>query len=259
MELFDAHTHLQEPKLLGNIENVLKRASEANVSTLASCGTSEKDWSALAAISIKYNQVIPSFGLHPWYIRTVTPDWKEKLRQLLKTHANAGVGETGLDFVMDDPDKPNQITSFEFHLELASVFQRPVSIHCRKAWDALIISLSKFAPLPSGFMIHSCSAPHELIPRLIKLGAFISFSGSVTKSHNKKAKLCATTVPTQRLLAETDSPDLHPAGVARDHPNEPANLPLIIRSLSEIRDVPTDAIAKITYQNALNFFRGTKK
>jgi TatD DNase family protein len=112
-------------------------------------------------------------------------------------------------------------------------------------------------------VIHSYSGAPDLIPALAAHGAFFSFSGSVTRPHNKRARTAVTVVPPDRLLIETDAPDLMPfapaapgtpAAPLSDGPNEPANLPLVRDAVAALRGMPPDELADLTFRNALRAF-----
>ena len=68
MKLFDSHCHLQDPRISEDLHSVMNRASMAGVSAMLCCGTSEQDWDKVIEISQKYESVIPTFGIHPWFI-----------------------------------------------------------------------------------------------------------------------------------------------------------------------------------------------
>jgi TatD DNase family protein len=112
-------------------------------------------------------------------------------------------------------------------------------------------------PLPSGFVIHSYSGPVELIRPLTELGAHFSFSGTVTWSRNRRAHEAAVAVPADRLLIETDSPDLPPSpedGAAPIALNEPANLPRVLRAVASLRGITAEELAAITWANTSRLF-----
>ena len=58
-----------------------------------------------------------------------------------------------------------------------------------------------------------------------------------------------TSVPTDRILVETDSPYLAPQPV-RGKPNEPANVAHTVRALAEARGETFDELASATHANA---------
>ena len=119
-------------------------------------------------------------------------------------------------------------------------------------------------PLSAGFLCHSYSGSADLIPELVQLGGHFSFSGAVTFSRNKRGRLSAAAVPSDRLCAETDAPDIlpympdqpPPAGTAERPPNEPAHLTYVLRALAEIRGEAVDRIAALTFENACRLFGG---
>jgi TatD DNase family protein len=80
-----------------------------------------------------HSRIIPSLGLHPWYINERTSSWFEKLRTTL-TSTQCSLGEIGLDRWIEGYDSAAQEDVFIQQLALASAANRPVSIHCLKAW-----------------------------------------------------------------------------------------------------------------------------
>jgi TatD DNase family protein len=63
----------------------------------------------------------------------------------------------------------------------------------------------------------------------------------------------AVAVSEDRLLIETDSPDLTPDG-APSEINEPANCVLGLNKLAGLRSLSPERMAKITYENACRIF-----
>lgn len=66
MKLFDAHCHLQDPRILSKTPQLIKTAQEAGVVCFAVNGVSEQDWQLVKEMSETHPSVIPCFGLHPW-------------------------------------------------------------------------------------------------------------------------------------------------------------------------------------------------
>ena len=240
----DAHNHLQDIRFNGMRSGIIEDMLKVGITRCVVNGTSPQDWSAVAHLATVHPDIIiPSFGLHPWHLDATqtAPDWLEKLKALLETNPHAGIGECGLDRGMENFDIELQIKTFSSQLRLATDLNRPLSIHCVRAWG-LLIEILESTPLPTrGFLLHSYGGSAELIPHLVKLGAYFSFSGSILHQHKQKARDTFAQVPADRLLIETDAPNMRPPENSLTHPlperlNHPANLPAIQRQATEFLD-----------------------
>lgn len=250
MKLFDAHCHLQNDALFPNHGKIMERAGAAGIEKLAVCGTNSEDWKKVFQCSEKYPQVVPSIGIHPWF---VSSDWKisfQSLEKLLRENPSAGVGETGLDFQERFVNRAEQEASFAAHLDLAHKLNRPVAVHCVKAWGRLVEILREHS-YPR-VILHAFGGAAELIPELAGLNCFFSFCGSVTNPRAKRVRLAAAAVPADRLLIETDSPDFPSAGC--NSPNEPANLIHVARAIAGLRGVSVEETASLTLSNGAKLF-----
>jgi TatD DNase family protein len=253
MRLYDAHCHLQEPELAPVLAEAMQRAAATGVVGLMCCGTAERDWGRVALVCSEYPGVAPSYGLHPWYVAERSPDWLDRLTQVLK--AGSGVGEIGLDHGLETFDAQVQALVFEQQLDLADRLGRPVSVHCRKAFGALSDIMRRRGPLKHGGVLHSYSGAADLVPFFVERGFHISFSGSIANPRNRRGRASLAAVPGERLLIETDCPAINPAGAATAV-NEPANLAIVLKAVAEVRGAPQEAIAELTYANALRLFGG---
>ena len=106
MELVDAHDHLQDGRFAGKQDDLVAAAVRAGVVRLVVNGTGEADWQDVADLARRHPQVIPSFGLHPWYLGRRTPDWCGTLARFVDTTPGSAVGEIGLDrWMLQNPDR----------------------------------------------------------------------------------------------------------------------------------------------------------
>jgi TatD DNase family protein len=262
MKLFDAHCHLQNARIFPFLDDVMSRATEAGVIGLMCCGISEADWLLLPDIAHRFPQVRLSFGLHPWYMGDRSDRWLDTLKRVLAMTPSA-VGEIGLDHVLDKSTFADQESVFLTQLHLANELQRPVTLHCRRAWGRMIDLLDEKGWPAYGVVLHSYSGPSELIPPLVRRGAFFSFSGAITFDRNLNGRETVKAVPLDRLLIETDAPDLWPnlnqdrsafKDITGKPVNEPANLTLIAQTVADLRGLPAEELAAITFQNATTLF-----
>jgi len=263
MRTFDAHCHLKDDRLMHGLDDILSRARTAGVEGMLCCGTMENDWQAVSDISHIHASagVLPSFGLHPWHVTDRSQRWLGNLEKFLLAIPCAGVGEIGLDRAIENSSFDDQEAVFIEQLDLAIAMKRHVSIHCRRAWDALPRLLANRCPLPRGFVVHSFSGGPELVRPLADMGGYFSFSGSITRSGNKKGHKALAAVPPDRLLIETDSPDLLPvfpdkAENSLNSPNEPANLRCILRKAADLLGKSEAELAEQTWRNASHLLLG---
>lgn len=237
----DAHNHLQDARFNGIRSRVIAEMLECGITRCVVNGTSPTDWKQVAQLAEQYPElIIPSFGLHPW--QKPTDGWLDELLHYLDTIPHACIGECGLDRWIKGYDLESQKEIFTAQLEIAAERNLPLSIHCLKAWGPLIEILESH-PLPErGFLLHSYGSSAELVPRLTKLGAHFSFSGYFLHPRKSKAIEAFQAVPSDRLLLETDAPDMLPPETAISHPleegvNHPANLTLISDTTSRKLDI----------------------
>ncbi|KAL3522452.1 hypothetical protein ACH5RR_015286 [Cinchona calisaya] len=212
MKLFDAHCHLQDPRIYNISHQLIKTAQDAGVIHISVNGVCEKDWQLVKEMSESHLCVIPNFGLHPWFIPHRTPNWLNLLKEFLESTPEAAVGEIGLDKApwASHVDYTEQVEVFRQQLQLAKDINRPASIHCVEAFDDMIEILKSFAPFPSGFLLHSYIGCAELVPQLAELGAYFSISGHLMPMEESKAQKILQAIPLERILLETDAPDALP-------------------------------------------------
>ena len=261
MRLFDAHCHLQDGRLLPGIEAVVGRAHRAGVSAMACCGTAQDDWDDVKRVAARFPEIVPCFGLHPWYMERRSAEWRTVLRECLRD-PRAAVGEIGIDHAVKDVDRDEQRQVFLDQMRLAAELDRPANVHCRRAWGLLIAILRELGGFRPGLIVHSYSGAADLFPELSELGAHFSFSGAVTHDRNVRGRKARQAAPLDRLLIETDAPDLMPAipgADAADPPseavNEPANLIHVLRCAADLRRLPPERVAEITWENGCRLYR----
>lgn len=220
-------------------------------------GTREDDWPAVAALAAREDWVLPSFGLHPWYVNERSPLWKEKLLAQLDAHPGCGVGEIGLDRWIAGFDIESQTRCFRWQLAIAAERNLPATIHCIRASGALwdIIRCDR---LPErGFLLHAYGGPAEMTEDFVKRGAYFSFPPYFLHARKAAQRAAFQSLPIDRILMETDAPDLAPPVESNPHPldsglNDPRNITTAYRALAALRGVP---LAELSAQVAKNFTR----
>lgn len=262
MKLYDAHNHLQDDRFGGRQHELLAVCERAGVVRMVVNGACEEDWPQVLALARESKTVLPSFGVHPWYLQERTPDWLKALNQFLDAAPRA-VGEIGLDRWKPDLPYEGQEEAFLAQLHVAAERNLPVSVHCLQAWGRLHDLLRENQRPACGFVLHSFGGPVEMVPVLARLGAYFSFPGYYLQDRKLKQRETFKQVPPERLLVETDAPDqhlpedkiLHPLSGTNGKPlNHPANLPAVYAGLAAWLGEPMESLAARVEENFLRVF-----
>lgn len=253
MQFFDTHCHLQDERFKNDADTIISQAIDDGVEYFVCCGSSESDWGDVANLARNWKQIIPAFGIHPWYQKCRSTKWQEHLRYHLHEFPEAAVGEIGLDHRHTSDDWNEQKSLFIQQLQLAAELNRPVSIHCLKAWGDLISAFSSVPELPDVIVLHSFSGSLEMAAVLEKMGCYFSFSGAVTHDNHTKIRKAAQSVRVERLLLETDSPDIAPMGY--NGYTRPSAILQINKAVASLRGLNELEMADIVFKNARRCFK----
>jgi TatD DNase family protein len=269
MNLYDAHNHLQDERFGGRQNDRVAEARAAGVVHMVVNGSCAEDWPQVAELARRFpDLVIPSFGLHPWYVPERKDDWREQLARWLDTTPGAVMGEIGLDRWKPDLPWDDQEEAFIFQLDEAATRNVPVSIHCLQAWGRLVELLEQFPRPACGFVLHSYGGSEELIDRLAPLGAYFSLPGYYAHDRKARQRDVFRHVPPDRLLIETDAPDQLLPPDRQSHPlsgpdgkplNHPANLGAVYAFAAELLGQEPTALAALVEQNFLRLFGPARK
>ena len=257
MTLFDSHAHCDDARYNseyeGGTDKLIKDCFESGVVNIINIGTCIENSRASIELAHKYEGVYASCGIHPCEAlgRDEVDGIICELERLLYDEKAVAIGEIGLDYHWQDVPRDIQLLYFEKQMELAKKLNIPVIIHDREAHGDCIEMIKKFPEVKGVF--HSFSGSSEMARELVKLGWYISFSGTVTFKNARVPKEACVVVPSDRLLIETDSPYLAPTP-HRGTINMPSYVRLTCEEIARLRGVEPEEIAKITMENAKQLF-----
>lgn len=249
-ELFDSHLHLTDEQFKGEVDQVIRRAREANVTRMVTVASDAKD-SLAARDAARQHGIFSTAGIHPHAASTFTVSSMDSIRSLLDEPEVVAVGETGLDFHYDNSPHAIQRESFEAHLDLARDTGRPIVVHARSADTDMVEVLQRRGRTVRG-VLHCFTGGDELLEAGLEAGWFFSFGGVVTfKSFAGGSQV--RRVPWDRLMIETDSPYLAPVPM-RGRRNEPAFIRHCCAVVAALRGSTFDETAKRTTRSAIDFY-----
>jgi len=255
---YDAHCHYQDARLSSWFADRGETVQGLGICKAVVNGTKPEDWKDVSKMASEFGYVIPSYGLHPWFVDGAYEDALGDLENRLD-ESLAPIGEIGLDRWIQDYDIELQKAAFIYQLRLAKRKKVPVTIHCLRAWGMLLEILQEEGPLETGFLLHSYGGPVEMVPRFSSIGAYFSISGYFALEEKKSKREAFRAAPLDRLLVETDCPDmLGPGSVCPERLNNGANVPSnligIYEFASELLGMDSIEFRKIVESNFLQLF-----
>ncbi len=255
MEWVDTHAHLDDARLMPELDQFLEQARRAGVVRVIAVGTTADTSLACVSLSQQYPMVAAAVGIQPNYCGEAQPDDWQQIEHLVKQPGVVAIGETGLDRYWDDAPFDVQQDYFDRHLRLSQQTGLPFIVHMRDCQEDVLVMLHdahRRGPLRG--VMHSYTGDLAGAMECVALGLYISFAGMVTYKKSGDLRDVACQVPAERLLVETDSPYLSPEPHRGMRPNHPALMVHTAQCLAQVRDVSLSEFAAITRQNTRDLF-----
>lgn len=252
MRLVDAHCHLESEHFSHDLDGIMERARSAGIVKLVTASITPGQWQLSRDLAGRYPEVEFAMGIHPWYIRE---SYRADIPALAegKTLGAVAIGEIGLDRKNEVVDFDLQLDFFESQLAIARETNLPVVIHCRGAFNELILSLKRIGAPEAGGIIHSFSGSPELADELMRFGLSFSMGGTLTFRNSRKRAAVLKRIYPGHFLLETDSPDIPPVQ-KHGEINYPHYITYNIQAAAEITGDPADTVAEHTTRNAARIF-----
>ena len=255
MQLVDTHVHINFDVFQGNLNSLKQRWQEAGVVHLIHSCVEPKEFQGIQSIADRFPELSFAVGLHPLDVDKWQDDAAREIEQLAASDERVvAIGETGLDFYKADNHR-EQIAVLQEQLRIAKKLDIPVIIHCRDAAAKLKEVLTDFWQREGAVkgVMHCWGGNEEETKWFLDLGFYISYSGIVTFKNAKQVQASAKTVPSDRLLIETDCPFLAPVPY-RGKTNEPSYVLHVAKQIAQLRQTPLETIAEQTTSNACRLF-----
>jgi len=256
------------------LPDVIARARKAGVIEIVVPGTDVKTSKRGVEVAEKIDGVYAAVGIHPHHAhKLITNDELritnelEEIEQLLSHPKVVAVGEVGLDnhtydntvykdYQVDSRFLELQKELFQKQIELAIRYKKSLILHNREAKDDFLqILWEKWVTRLEDKTVFHCCEPDETLLAFAKENKiFIGVDGDVTYSKEKQEFI--KKVPVEMLVLETDSPFLLPEPLRsqKKYPNEPANISIIYKFISQLCAVNIEDLQKTTTDNAHRLF-----
>jgi len=254
MILVDTHAHLDMPQFEEDLEDVLTRSRDKQVSTVITIGTDTLSSKKAIELAEKYDFIWATVGIHPHDAKNFNESTYSILKGLASHPKVVAIGETGLDFYRNLSPHEKQMRAFKSQINLVKELEKPLIIHCRDATSETWQVLKEENGFSLGGVWHCFSGDINLAKACIEEGFFISIGGIITFSKTKGLREAVKEISLDHILLETDAPFLAPVPM-RGKRNEPAFLYFIAEEVARIKQKSIEEVARKTTENARQLFK----
>lgn len=272
MKYYDIHGHVNFSAYDADREEVIKRASDAEVGMI-SIGTQYDTSKAAVELAHKHEHVYATVGVHPIHTsasqhdaqefgenckgftsRGEEPDF-EKYVELAKDPKVVAIGECGLDYYhSDEGSVGKQIKALEMMIDVANEVNKPLMLHMRNG-SGRSAYLDAFQVIKNRAKVkgnlHFFAGSIEEAKPYLELGYTFSFTGVITFARNYDEVI--RYLPLDRIMSETDCPYVTPVP-HRGKRNEPAYVIKVVEKIAEIREEDVEVVRLQLVRNAERFF-----
>lgn len=277
--LIDTHSHLYFPEFKDDLDQVLERCVENNVTTLFTVGVDIK--TSQVALDLESDKVkfYSTIGIHPHNAHEYIDDRKLEadlaaLEKIYLENPNKviAVGECGLDYMFEgnrdfvpsgmtsDQLKDLQKKLFKAQLDLARKLNLPLVIHCRDdrsrnpdnvdAWNDVLEIAGDYYGL-----LHCYSGKETVTKKALNSKFLFSFAATLTYPKNDYLREAVKQIPLTRIALETDCPFLPPQS-KRGERNEPTTVYEIAQLIADLKGISLKEVEEQTTENIKRLFKG---
>ncbi len=257
LSLIDIGCNLTSPRLLRDLERVLRDAEKAGVCTQILTGTDQESNQASLDLAVRYPHLYSTVGFHPHHADQWQPHSHPALHIAAAKHPRVvAVGEMGLDYFRNFSSQNNQRKCFTDQLDIAIQIQKPVFLHERNAFDDFRAIMQTYLSALKGAVWHCFTGNGEQLDWALEHDLYIGITGWIADPERGKIQRdIVKNIPDNRLMIETDAPYLTPKTLQpTPRTNEPQYLPEVLRVIAECRQQDYAELAALTTENARRFF-----
>lgn len=252
--IIDTHTHYDDEAFHEDRDALLSSFANHGIEMAVNMGASIQSTKNTLELMKKYPFIYGAVGVHPSETGEMNDHLMDWLKEAAAQPKVVAIGEIGLDYYWDEPQREIQKKWFIRQLNLARETKLPVVIHSRDAAKDTLDIMKEQKAGDMGGVIHCFSYGTELAKEYLNMGFYLGIGGVVTFKNARKLKEVVEYMPMERMVLETDCPYLSPEPF-RGRRNSSLNLPYVIKAVSQIKGIPEEEIISITNNNAKAMYR----
>ncbi len=256
MYWIDSHAHLTGETLFPQFPELVERAAKAGVQRIVNICTDRDSLARALEVMEQYPSVVHAAAIPPHGVVDEGAPGFPAVKDAAEKGLLVAIGETGLDYYHSEATKETQKKFLIDHLQLANAVDLPIVIHCRNAFADFFEILDAECRQGSTWrkgVLHCFTGTMAEAEEVIKRGWYVSISGIATFKKSDELREIIKNVPLEHLVIETDSPWLAPQ-LYRGKTNEPAYVSEVGKTIAQVKEIPLEEVAQVTYQNTQNLF-----
>lgn len=253
-KIFDTHAHYDDEAFDGDREELLKSLPRNGIAGVVNVGASLASCRRTIELTEKYDFIYGAIGVHPSETEELTEESFDWLREQCRLEKCVAVGETGLDYHWDEPEREIQKKWFARQLALAKELKLPVIVHSRDAARDTVDLMRAERAEEIGGVIHCYSYTKETARDFLEMGFYFGIGGVLTFKNARKLKEAVEYIPLDRIVLETDCPYLAPVP-DRGGRNSSLNLPYVVTAMAQIKGISEEEIRAAAWENAHKLYR----
>lgn len=254
LPIFDTHAHYDDEAFEEDREALLTSLPTQDIAKVVNVGASLQSCRQTYELMECYSHVYGAIGIHPNETTELTEEDMLQLREWCRHPKCVAIGEIGLDYYWDEPERGLQQKWFRRQLQLAREEKLPIIVHSRDAAKDTADILQEEHGKDIGGVIHCFSYTKEIARIFLDMGFYIGIGGVITFKNAKKLKEAAEMIPLERIVLETDCPYLAPEP-NRGKRNSSLYLPCVVSALAQLKGVSEEEIRRTTWENAHRLYR----
>ena len=253
--IFDTHIHLNEERILENLDQYLLEAKNDGVVMFLCVGWDLESSKKAVELAEKYENIYAAVAIMPTEHEKYDDNSINELEKLVQSSKKVvAIGETGLDYYWEiAPEiKEKQKRMFLDHINLANKYNLPLTIHARDAIQDTY-DILKAHPVNKCGVMHCYSGSVEMAKEFIKIGYKLGIGGTVTFKNSKVSKEVVKNVPLDAIVFETDAPYLAPHPF-RGKLNEPRFIKKVPEFVSELLNMDENELENYVFSTSCKIF-----
>ncbi len=251
--IFETHAHYEDEAFDKDRQELLTSLPKQGIEYVVDVSSSVSSIDKVLELTEQYPYIFGTIGIHPGDSMYLDEDLLSRVKEKAKHPKVVAIGEIGLDYYWDTPDRETQKKWFAKQLELARELRLPLVIHSRDAANDTFQIMKEAGAEELGGIIHCFGYGVEQARQYLNKGYYLGIGGVVTFTNGKKLKEVVAYAPIEQLVLETDCPYLAPVP-HRGERNSSLYLTHVAKEIAKLKNLTTEEVIRITNENAKKLY-----